>query len=44
MIVPRSSKKIHIHPMVDIYFAKPKKKKKSLTVGDLKRSPTVAFA
>ena len=30
--------------MVDIYFAKNKIKFKSPTVGDLKRSPTVAFA
>lgn len=30
--------------MVNIYFAKKKKKSKSLTIGDLKRSPIVAFA
>ena len=37
----QSFKKIQLHLMVDIHFAK--NKFKSSTIGDLKRSPTVAF-
>jgi len=38
-------KKIQPHLMADIHFTNTKKKKfKSPTVGDLKRSPTVALA
>jgi len=38
-------KSLQAYSMVDIHFAKKKQKKtKSPTIGDLKRSPTVAFA
>jgi len=41
----QSLESFQLHPMVVIYFAnKTKKKFKSPTVGDLYRSPTVAFA